>query len=332
MNNPRILIIQTAFTGDVILATGMLESLHHNLPQAELYFLLRKGNEGLFQGHPYLKGLFIRDKKKGFLNGTLPLIREIRAKNFDYVINLQRFTGSGFITLLSGAKMTAGFDKNPLSTGFRKVVKHQFDGRHETERNHELLNALIPCPLYPQKLYPSVADYENIKPYQTEKYICMAPSSVWYTKRLPEEKWIHLMNALQGSAKLYLLGGPSDRAWCQTLIEKSTNKITVNLAGKLSYLESAALIAGASMNYVNDSAPLHMCSAMNAPVRAFFCSTVPEFGFTPQSDNNRIFDAGKLSCRPCGIHGFKECPKKHFACGQNIDLSEAIEDGINALR
>ncbi|MBK7311575.1 MAG: hypothetical protein IPI93_12510 [Sphingobacteriaceae bacterium] len=52
------------------------------------------------------------------------------------------------------------------------------------------------------------------------------------------------------------------------------------------------------MNYVNDSAPLHLASATNAPVTAFFCSTVKEFGFYPLSDNSRVIDAGEMDCRP----------------------------------
>jgi heptosyltransferase-2 len=138
------------------------------------------------------------------------------------------------------------------------------------------------------------------------------------------------MNALQSVSNIYLLGGPSDRDWCESLIEKTGSKNVINLAGKLSYLESAALMKGAVMNYVNDSAPLHMASATNAAVRAFFCSTVPHFGFTPQSSNSKIFDAGKMDCRPCGIHGFRKCPKGHFDCGNKIKLDEAIMDGKKA--
>jgi heptosyltransferase-2 len=75
------------------------------------------------------------------------------------------------------------------------------------------------------------------------------------------------------------------------------------------------------MNYVNDSAPLHLSSAMNAPVTAFFCSTVPEFGFTPLSEESNIVEVKqKLTCRPCGLHGYKKCPEGHFKCGNDIAI------------
>jgi heptosyltransferase-2 len=60
---------------------------------------------------------------------------------------------------------------------------------------------------------------------------------------------------------------------------------------------------------------------MNAPVTAFFCSTVPEFGFGPLSDDAKIIQIQeKLECRPCGLHGHAACPKGHFKCGSEISV------------
>ena len=94
----------------------------------------------------------------------------------------------------------------------------------------------------------------------------------------------------------------------------------INLSGQLSLLQSAALMKGAQMNYVNDSGPLHLCSAMDAPVTAFFCSTIPGFGFGPLSSVKVVLETKEeLSCRPCGMHGKSACPLGHFACG-NISI------------
>jgi heptosyltransferase-2 len=100
------------------------------------------------------------------------------------------------------------------------------------------------------------------------------------------------------------------------------------LAGKLTLLQSAALIKHAVMNYTNDSAPLHLCSAMNAPATAVFCSTIPEFGFGPLSDSSRVVQTRmELPCKPCGNHGKTECPKGHFDCG-NIDLNDLLPKSV----
>jgi heptosyltransferase-2 len=80
----------------------------------------------------------------------------------------------------------------------------------------------------------------------------------------------------------------------------------------------------ATMNYVNDSAPMHLASAMNAPVTAIFCSTVPAFGFGPLSNKSVVIESKeKLTCRPCGLHGYRACPQKHFKCATTIE-SDAL--------
>ena len=82
---------------------------------------------------------------------------------------------------------------------------------------------------------------------------------------------------------------------------------------------------GAIRNYVNDSAPLHLASAMNAPVTAFFCSTVPWFGFGPLSDDSVIAQTDIiLACKPCGLHGYRQCPLGHFRCATTIDTDRFI--------
>ena len=86
------------------------------------------------------------------------------------------------------------------------------------------------------------------------------------------------------------------------------------------------MMEAAAMNYVNDSAPLHFASAMNAPVTAIFCSTIPEFGYTPLSDISHIVETSeKLPCRPCGLHGKKACPEGHFKCGFTIKNEQLLE-------
>ena len=99
----QILIIQTAFIGDVILATGLLEKLHHQFPDADIDFLVRKGNESLMNGHPFVRETLVWDKKGGKYSNLFKLIGKIRATPYDLVVNVQRFANSGLITALSKA-------------------------------------------------------------------------------------------------------------------------------------------------------------------------------------------------------------------------------------
>ncbi len=318
----KILIIQTAFIGDVILATALVEKLYQFYPDSQIDFLLRKGNEGLLENHPIINNVLIWDKKNKKYDNLKLISKSIKRSKYDVVINLQRFASTGLITAFSGAKHRIGFKKNPLSFSFTKKIEHKIgDGTHEVERNQLLIAALTDEEALKPKLHPTNKDFNAVEHYKKNNYVCMAPTSVWFTKQLPKEQWVKLTNKIDDQKTVYLIGGPDDAAQCEDIKQSSKNKNIVNLSGKLSFLQSAALMQTAQMNYVNDSAPLHIASAMNAPVTAYFCSTVPSFGFGPLSDNTQIVEVKqKLNCRPCGLHGKKECPEKHFDCGFKIEI------------
>jgi ADP-heptose:LPS heptosyltransferase len=322
----KILVIQTAFIGDAILITSVLEKLHAFFPQAELFLMVKKGNQTLFEGHPFLKSVLVFDKSQSKLKHLWQLIRQVRQLKFDVVINAHRFASSGIITALSKAPIKIGFKKNPLSFFYTEKVEHTIgDGTHEVARNHQLIQTLTGGKSALPKLYPSKANFEKVDVYTTTSFVCMAPSSVWFTKQLPVEKWVALCNKMPADLTIYLLGAEVDQALCKQIQAASHHKKIIVLCGQLNLLDSCALMSKAKMNYVNDSAPLHLASAMNAPVTAFFCSTTPAFGFTPLSENAKIVEVKThLTCKPCGLHGYMACPKNHFDCGHlvNIDSVE----------
>ena len=324
----NFLIVQTAFIGDVVLATPLVEKLHRFFPTANIDFVLRKGNEKLLTGHPYIRQVLVWDKKKHKYRGLWHLIRQLRANRYDVVINCQRFTASGLLTILSGAKETVGFAKNPWSRWFSRRLPHQFgtidQPIHEVTRNLLLIEHLTDPSFEPPRLYPAQADFVTAQGWATGRaYVCLAPTSVWFTKQLPAHKWQEVIQRLPVDYTIFLLGGREDVAACELIRSQSGQPAVVNLAGQLSFLESAALMQGAQMNYVNDSAPMHIASAMDAPVTAVFCSTVPDFGFTPLSTRHWIVQTHQpLSCKPCGLHGYQACPLGHFACAETINVGD----------
>ncbi|MFW6104128.1 MAG: glycosyltransferase family 9 protein [Bacteroidota bacterium] len=322
----KFLIIQTAFIGDVILATPLIEKLSQHYPNAGIDFLLRKGNQALLNNNPYLQQVYVLDKKTRKYAHVLQMIREIRKVRYDYVINLQRFFTTGVITLFARSQHRTGFDKNPLAFAYDHKVHHEIgNGKHEIERNLELVEPITGYDFIRPRLYPSGEHYNKVKPLKDREYMTIAPASVWYTKQFPKEKWIALLDKMDLQYDIHMIGGPEDHELCMQIIQESGRERVFNLAGKLSFLETAALMENARMNYVNDSAPLHIASAMNAPVTAVFCSTVPEFGFYPVSDQSHVVETDiDLYCRPCGLHGFHSCPEGHFKCARTIDINKLL--------
>jgi len=322
----KILVIQTAFTGDVVLATALLEKLHRFFPGAQINFLVRKGNEGLLKDHPFLHEVLIWNKKENKNKHLLNLLKKIRNEKYDKVINLQRFASTGMLTAFSGAKEKIGFDKNPFSFLFTKKIKHDLsNSKHEVERNNELIQHFTDDSFTKPRLYPSANDYNETEKYTSQPYVCMMPASVWFTKQYPVDKWIDLINNFPSAYNIFLLGGKEDEDICKKIKEISVNNKIEILAGKLNFLSSVALMKNAKMNYTNDSAPLHFASAVDAPVTAIFCSTVPAFGFYPLSSKSFIVETKEiLTCRPCSLHGLKACPLGHFKCAYTIETSQLL--------
>jgi len=198
----KFLVIQTAFIGDVVLATALIEKLHAFFPDARIDFLVRKGNEALLAGHPWLNQVLVWDKKKGKLKNLWAMGGRIRREKYDKVINVQRFAATGLLTAFSGAKETIGFNKNPMSQLFNKRVPHivgvperadapvnmwDLDGGgiyvefHEVKRNQLLIEDFTDKIPGRPRLYPTAGDEEKVRPYKKGRFITVSPASVWFT-------------------------------------------------------------------------------------------------------------------------------------------------------
>ncbi|MCF8276676.1 MAG: glycosyltransferase family 9 protein [Flavobacteriales bacterium] len=322
----KVLVIQTAFIGDAILGTALLERLHQDHPNAKIDYLVRNGNQSLFAGHPFLNEVLVWHKQDAKYSKLWQTLREIRKRKYDAVFNIQRYTSSGFLTAFSGAKETIGYKNNPLSFLLTKSIEHRFGNGfekvHEVDRVLDLVgpNAIRTNP----KVYPSKSDFDAVSEFKSKPFVTIAPASVWFTKQLPAEKWIELIDRIPASMNVYLIGAKSDSAVSEQISDKTQRKV-FDLTGELKLLETAALMKDAQMNFANDSAPVHLASAVNTPMCEVFCSTVPEFGFTPLSDSSYIVQTTeKMDCRPCGMHGRVSCPKGHFNCAHSVDVNEMI--------
>jgi len=326
----RALVLQPAFIGDVILALPIAQKIREAYPDAEIHFLVRKGNESLLRNHPAVDKTWVWDKQKDKYKGLYRLTQELRKHRFTVAVNPHRFASTGLVMAALRADVKIGFDKNPLSRLYDLRLPHTLGHKgdahylHEVDRNGSLVDAITQPGRERPRLYPSAQDYAAVAPYVAQRpYLVLAPASVWFTKQWHEVKWRELLLQVPRHITVYLVGAPGDTELCHRLLDAHPR--AVNLAGKLSLLQTAALMSNAQRVIVNDSAPLHMASAMNAPTTAIFCSTIPEFGFGPLSDDALVAQAPEpLPCRPCGLHGHKMCPQGHFDCALRVDTGQVL--------
>jgi heptosyltransferase-2 len=152
-----------------------------------------------------------------------------------------------------------------------------------------------------------------------------APASQWATKKWPLDRWIAWLDAeaIQSpDRRIVLIGGPADVEELREIAGQSSHD-RLEIRTDLSLLESAGWMKAARWVVTNDSGPMHMASAVNAPTVAIFCSTVPSFGFGPLSSRSVVVEKEEeLVCRPCGMHGKSSCPLGHFECGTGIAVDQ----------
>ncbi|WP_075426299.1 lipopolysaccharide heptosyltransferase II [Candidatus Kryptonium thompsonii] len=341
LNWKRILIIQTAFIGDVVLALPLLQVLRKNFPSAKIDFMLIPRTAELLKNHPDVNDVIIFDKKgkdKGLM-GIIKMVKLVSQRNYDAVFIPHRHFRSAIIPFLAGIKIRVGFDKSVFKFLYTHVVKYK--QIHEIERN---LSLLEPFGIKFQvkelpNLYPSEYERDYIDRFISNvnsKLICIAPGSVWATKRWLKERFAELVKLLiEDGFVVALVGGVEDFELCEEIKNMISSENVFNFCGKLSLLQSAELLRRSILLVSNDSAPMHIAVAMRTPVVAIFGSTIPEFGFYPYGEKDKIVQVENLYCRPCGIHGRKKCPEGHFKCMKLIETEKvysAVKSVIQSLQ
>ncbi len=340
MNPEKILIIQTAFLGDVILCTPLIKGVRKKFPQSKIFFLAISQTSGLLQNNPYLDQIMVYDKKnkeKGIFH-YLDLIKKIKTENLDLAFIPHRSLRSALLAYLAGIPQRVGFDKSAGSFLFTKKIKY-VQNQLETQRDLSLLetksfseNDFLP------ELFPSEGDFRYVEDLfrdwgikEGDKVVGIAPGSVWETKRWLPERFGQVANLLmeKSKAKVIFLGGKEDESLCLKISKEMRNKPFV-AAGKTTPLQSVALISRCKVVLSNDTAPMHMAVAMRTPVVAIFGSTIPEFGFAPAGKDDVIVQR-EVYCRPCGIHGRRKCPEKHFRCMNDITVEGVFKSVARRL-
>ncbi|MEE4311246.1 MAG: lipopolysaccharide heptosyltransferase II [candidate division KSB1 bacterium] len=330
-NRKKILLIQTAFLGDVVMTTPLIRALHAIFPDDEIDIVTIPQSANLFEHDPAIHKVHLFNKGKFIqkIFSFVSLARTLKRSGYDIGISIQSSLTSSFLMLLARIPKRAGFARQKFLT---IPVSHK-KGMHMRDRYLTLAQPFS-SESFNRETSLHISESEkkralnilNSAAQRHAKRIGIAPGSVWPTKRWPEAYFIELVSTLDKNGyQLYFIGGGNERELCQRIIERS-NARALNLAGELSILESAALINELDIVITNDSAPLHIANAMKTDVVAIFGPTVRRFGCYPYRDHDIMMEID-LYCRPCAKHGGRSCPEKHFRCMLDIK-PEAVYEAI----
>jgi heptosyltransferase-2 len=332
----NILVVQTAFLGDVILTLPLVQSLKASLPEAEIDMLVIPKTADALRNNRSLRSVLVFDKRDADsgIGGLIRLSRSIRRKNYDTAFIPHRSLRSAALARFAGIPRRIGFYTSAGRFFLTDVIEYE-SAAHEIDRNLNLLNVVGIPPALSQfpELDPSPADREAVDRFLQksgvaagDKLIAIAPGTVWNTKRWPPERFASLAEQLVGKGlRVIVVGGEEDSRLLTPFLSPESVPRVVVAAGQLSILQSAELIRRCRALVCNDSAPMHLAVAVRTPVVAIFGATVPEFGFAPIGENDVVLETKGLPCRPCSIHGGDVCPVKTFVCMLDISVGRVVE-------
>lgn len=335
MNPTKILVIQTAFIGDVILITPLIRAIKVLFPQAILDVMVIPQTENVLENNPHIHEILLFDKRKNKVLSFIKMLIKLKREKYQAVLTPHSSMTTAMLIYLAGIPIRVGFDRWKAKKYLTHKIPH-LENTHKTIKNLELLKVFSDkifsnqTELFLPKLKNEVISDKIDKLIQTTKYvIAIAPGSVWFTKRWKIEHYIDLCNKLlNANYGIILIGSKEEKEICD-LINKHENLI--NLSGELTLLESATVIEKCNLMICNDSGALHIANAVKTDVFAFFGPTVQTIGYFPFRENDFVFEL-EMDCRPCGSHGGNSCHLNHHNCMKQISPNFVFSKVIEKLK
>ena len=317
----RCLVIQTAFLGDVVLTTPLLSALAERHGPVDV--VTTPVAASLLETHPAVRTVIRYDKhgtQRGW-RGIQELSSELRGRRYSIVYLPHRSIRSAALALLTGAKERVGFAGSVAAISYSRRVPRSPTG-HEVERLLALAGTAAAAARVNLGLTPddhSVADRWLEAHRIAPGFVALAPGSIWGTKRWP----YYAQLAARLEQRCVIVGGPGDSSLADAIVAAAPGR-AVSAVGALGLRGSAALIRRAGVLVTNDSAPLHLATAVGTPVVAIFGPTVPQFGFGPRGQDDTAVGVEGLACRPCSRHGPEHCPLGHHRCMRDLGIETVV--------
>jgi heptosyltransferase II len=334
----KILVIQTAFLGDAILTLPMIRKLKEIYPLCSVDAICIPSTSDVFKACPYVNKVIVYDKR-GKQKSLLKLFKfagEIREMKFSRIYSPHRSFRTAILVALSGVKETFGFSNTSLSFVYKHLTEYYLN-KHEIQRNFDLIgfngsdNSWKILPV----IEPNDENKQKVNSFLhtilNQNIIAVAPGAVWETKKYPAAYYSELIKFLiTKNYFVVLIGNQADSGLCEGIASVFKNNV-VSSAGLFTVPETVELLRYCKLLITNDSAPTHMAMAADIPALTIYCSTIPGFGFYPFNEKSISVTFDELKCKPCGIHGYKQCPIKTFDCAHKLDIEQIEQIILNIL-
>jgi heptosyltransferase-3 len=310
----KILVVKLRHLGDVLLTGPVFRALKEASPEAEIDAYIYKEALPMLEGHPDIDRLIGYDrgwKKEGFfvrMGKEARMLREIRNRGYDLVVNLTEGDRGVLASLASRAKIRAGF--RPKGKWQQRALTHIAKDcpslRHTVERNLDVLRRIGIFPsIDARDLYFHLPEAARAKAKSLSgglPFVLMHPTSRWRFKCWPIFKMRQLAERLLKEGKRIILTSGPDAVEKEMAREISRGLDILNLGGVISLKELGALIDFSELLVCVDSVPLHIASALKKPVVALFGPT-SDITWGPWRNPHAHIVSLQTSCRPCYLDG-----------------------------
>jgi ADP-heptose:LPS heptosyltransferase len=319
----KFLILRFSSIGDIVLTTPVVRCLKKQMPEAEIHYFTKSKFEFLLRDNPYIDKVWLLGK-----DNAGELLSLLKKEKFDYIIDLHRNIRTLRIKWTLGVP-SFSFEKLNVQKWLMTQFKvnylpdvHIVDRCLDTLKSFNIqndgqgLDYFIP--------YKDQVEREWLPETHRKSYVAYAIGGQHFTKKLPVTRMIELCRKI--NHPVILLGGPEDFEAGEQIRTALGDAQVFNACGKYNFNQSASLIQKALIVFSHDTGLMHVAAAFRKKVYSIWGNTIPEFGMYPYNTTFEVLEVKGLDCRPCSKIGYKECPKKHFKCMNDISFDFPIPE------
>ena len=324
MNKPvKFLILRFSSIGDIVLTTPVVRCLKKQMPEAEIHYFTKSKFEFILSDNPYIDKVWLLEK-----SNAGELLALLKKEKFDYIIDLHRNIRTLRIKWTLGVPAFS-FEKLNVQKWLMTQFKvnylpavHIVDRCLDTiktfniQNDGEGLDYFIP--------YKDQVELDWLPETHRKSYVAYAIGGQHFTKKMPAPRMIELCRKI--NHPVILLGGPEDFEAGEAIRRALGDGLAFNACGKYNFNQSASLIQKALIVFSHDTGLMHVAAAFRKKVYSIWGNTIPEFGMYPYRTAFEKLEVKGLDCRPCSKIGYKECPKKHFKCMNDISFDFPIPE------
>tara|TARA_B100000683_G_scaffold268776_1_gene304558 strand:- start:20031 stop:20981 length:951 start_codon:yes stop_codon:yes gene_type:complete len=307
----KILVVRFSSIGDIVLTSPIVRCLKQQL-SAEVHFITKNLYKTIVNNNPHI------DKVYSINSSTNEVLNGLKNEKYDYLIDLHNNIRS--FQLRTVADNYLSYNKQ----NFKKFLLVKFgidmlNNKHTVDRYYDTVSSLgIKPDGVGLDFFLDEKDIVDIGIYNSE-YISFAIGGTHFTKILPIGKIIEICN--HQDKQVILVGGKEDFDRGERIAAQCDN--VINTCGDFTLNQAAYIVKNSNFLITHDTGMMHIAAAFKMKIISVFGGTHPQLGFTPYlpNPNNKIIQIENLNCRPCHRYGKSKCPKNHFKCMKDIDVS-----------